>query len=1759
MEANDSFNASRSYWTLYQLIRSAAKEEKTANPNFHIKISDILTGLSDFDKDKPFMLTRNNIKKVVNSLPSRCKPIADHLLDNKETSLKIKNINSQWEKIHENGLIPISALDPQLTDLFRLIPQQVLYTNSSTQKILDTLSSNQEIKIEEAATDIGNDDKQVKISPYFIHAKNSIQATNIHSWVHQRQLAINKFQNTYKYDSREKSQKENTIFKKNSNQQYFYKDVLNELSPFLSDNDVSLLQNSLDKKAVWPIKNIDRAKEVLTFLYDNGLGFNININEKYHNQISAKITDGKNVNVRILDRNPLYIGQTYNGSGSFYYLNERKSELPSAIAAVAVAMGLDDSAKIRQTANGSYIKTSNSRQKLYFKPNRRNIDLSDPSVGLEKSKKDVENMIQIARKHYIKELVGEDLTGFDESLADDQKVFQKMLEESNATKADVLKITSLLFDTIGDQSVDEQRKFILSNAAFLESLDDAPDKLKATKSWLDSNHISSETFVKVIKDSKNQDLRDIYPSSFQKKLLVLPSDEIDVNKLDNVQQNIYQQLSDLADKAIGTYEQGFNPSKVMNFTNIETRHDCIDKLLADLKRLNYDTNKFIGNNFSNDMMKDKLVTFDYKNAVDLDNETDPFKVKVMQHISNFLKGAGVSNAKVAMDNNGIVRWSGQHYVNKQLHSITGDIGQIFTPNNHGIISTHFGSNKNYDLVPGISGYFIYDNIEKPRMERLRGKSYEQILFKKINSSLVDQLTHGSVDYQGTDLVTQATDSTRLNKIYHGDMYATRVPSGWFDTCQLDQDTKIRIIKTLSGRVRFDNKLGEYATTFLENSNTNNNGNSISVDRTVSALVDNKNMRVLDDDLIGTFDMSMTATNKSQGLVWYMAEGAKLNSDGTFSASPMTNSKYQIARAPLRNSDLFKYSDNDAWDRQQMSANQLLTALKVDNKTNLMLGTFGGFTFDDSAVVSKEYAERNSVVNEKGVVRPLRVGDKIADIHGNKATIGLIVDRSMSSDAAKQQELEKEVKIFKSNPNLDVVMSPYSVITRDNAGLIHELQADKSHIKNVYDGDGNKIGQMGKVNTIITNMLVDSKTHAYTPEDVRNGKGRKFSSQLTWALNEMNAKGVITEAFSKNDRAWSDLREYYVATGLDLKENGQLHIGYDSSQTQEFRKVFDVEQMVNNPDVNVDSDSFIKQLGNHGGILKLPAKIKLASGVETNELPILSASLRRNTELLTSNVRVNDYTEDYGQIFSKAKELCMPENKNNQQKVIQLKKELQNNVNVLQNKIVNNQLGGYFGETSKHSFMKDHIMSRRMPYSATAVWTADPRLPIDKIGISPDIAKSLNLKSQDEYITIFRDPVLHAGSVRGVQAKVENHLTGMSINPIMDKSFDGDFDGDSIGLVSFKTKEAQKDMRDKMSIKNNLADKNSNGKSIYINCSMDLVSGARAAGIVQKYNPNDTNSKSPKEQLNGLFKDIIVNSQDPDEALLRANSLVKKALRSNNYGSAHIELSNEDAMYKSINSIVADGAKGSNQSIDEFKAYFDGKKGIKDAQEIQRASGIKSDETGNAGSKSQQLMALLRNHNPEAALELTYPITQATVQIKHDAQQGDIVHQDLSQDLQNLYQGYDRHDFDHKYHLPKNQWKEQMRQVYNNDFKVDLNDDYLEDVCDDLSGGKPYVQGTSALMKDLASPMDQIAYGGGFNKTKKLAAAEANLTDGKWSRLIAPKSMTDSQTNKKLYKQDVQDKDLINSISQALNYSLSDEKMNSLVNAPASDNSFGMEL
>lgn len=1518
------------------------------------------------------------------------------------------------------------------------------------------------------------------------------------------------------------------------------------------------------------LDGIYNAQEVLKYLHSNGLNFGVK-EFAVGNEIEVKLESNR-FDLRVFDTEKQYIGRVFDGYGSYYLsgkdqrnAKDMKWSVEESLAPLQVLMGHRNG-----TMRKSGTKSTSQIQNIDGMPRNRWVQanmLKDRYDALvynteDEARQFIDNAIYGAKGYFDQEF----------------KADQLMLAIDNE-EMDIESIYSK------DEVIREKQEGFLNDVGIISDM---------------ANAGMDDTMLSLLQ-AVNPKLLD---------LNAVTNDPAEMGEL--VHQTIFNDM-------VGSYEAGFNPSFVIDHApQDEKRQHTRNALMGALRKTNYDLNDLRGNAFATQNIKDNLIAFNPETARGIDDMDDPYLKGAMERVRENLVDMGVIGENgegaplVQMDDKGVIEWQGHRMLLPKAKTsrkdpsslkvdgnfyeetlLKGEIGQIFSPNEKNIIKTQFGSGEDYGIVPGYTGYFKFDGeYQENYMDNFRVKGFDQHLNEKMDVLVRNQVLRPIKPTW--DNIPNAMDASGLNGLYHGDVYGRRMDLDFVETSRLKPEVSDAILTTLSKRVRFDNQYSDYATTSAETRAERDTSHDDEAAFSIWKAAGETNMRVTGDEWANIVDLDMTGTGKTQGLVKYLTDGTRVDDKGVVTPSAGTmqlDGTIKPDQTAVMKLDYFKDKDHNAWDRVQMSANQVMTAVTVDEKVGTALMSFGGWTFDDSYAVSRDFAERNPVfgakpnedsmkvlnealrhldqgtlsrhrdmddyfaehhmkwsdevigegldlvrgtmvndrteraenrkayenfLEEHGRFRPLKPGDKISDFGGNKGTIGIVIDRNMNPEEAKKQKLDHEVAIFNANPQLDVVGAPYSMLSRHNAGVVQELM--DGDVQDIVDPTTGEVfeGAMGHLNIIVTDLTVDEKTHAYSDADVANGKGRKASGQLAWALQSKGADGVLNEIYGNNVGPWSTFREYLIATGLDMEQDGTLRHGYQPHEGADGTEI----RHTLNPDDFESSAEFLNEISDKGGFLEVPFELEFQTGAKTTNVPVLSSALRQNTELIDGRMRRSDFNNHYMAMFDAVKQYKDNENERvfdrpesfdtpadeakydkkleamekarveNKQKAMD---NAQKSFDGIQNEIIDRQFNG--GHNGKHSFIRDKIMGRRMKDSATGVAIVDPRLDIGEASMDSEMMAALNAK-QGDTVMAWRDPVWRDGAIRAFTVKLDENIHGIAINPISDKSHDMDFDGDTMGIVKLESKQATKDLMDKFSHANNMIDLGSGHGDLYFQSGMDLASAEHKAT-----SQGDTKMTELMESVkkNAVSDKISLRKK----ALNDLTTYSHEGFRKHGFGGDYVNLTNNETQHASFKAMVDKGAKGSQGKLDTYQDYFDGKKTREDAKKIQYATGIKSDDTGLAGSVSQKLVSVLRNQGIKPALELTYPVTQGTLQIKHDAEHAIVVNKVLTKDLPNLYKG--KSPDGKQKNVTTNSWKRQMSDVLENKLNVSYNEEYLDEIANALSK-KGVVQPIDVVMAEKGSPMDQIAYGGGYNAIKRLATNGRSMLEGEQSKLFAPMDM-----------------------------------------------------
>lgn len=1160
-----------------------------------------------------------------------------------------------------------------------------------------------------------------------------------------------------------------------------------------------------------------------------------------------------------------------------------------------------------------------------------------------------------------------------------------------------------------------------------------------------------------------------------------------------------------------------------------------------------------GGEFSR-ILADRLVTFDAESSRSIEEaaQDEPFLGRMGQVIATSLASNGVAVDEMRIDDMGIVQWKGRRRVEEKVGAetpITGTIGQIFAPDAQGAITTAFASGDDYVLVPGYDAYIMRQKPgeHKSVEERTRLLGYEQAMTRALQYQIRQDLAiPKSINEVGT--------STHVNRVYRqipGERYQL---DWWREARQGGMDDKLAnaIMATQSGRVRYLNAIRDGSTINAE-ARAERYGTKVDNDNFGDAyvLTGGRNMAILGPERDGYFDPMMTTSDTNQGTTVYLTEGAQVQVDGSIVPGPVGD------RAPLAKLPELETMAFDPFNRQQMTYSNIMHSVRM-TEANVAQMTFGGWNMEDAVVISREFAEKNPVLGTDGQMRPLMAGDKLSDLHGNKGVVSLVVDREMTDEKALQLGISDQVAWYRANPDLDIVMAPFSAVSRFNGGTAREMMPSA---QNLVTPDGKVLeGCMGTARMVITDKTADAATRVYTDADVSDGKGRKVSSQLIWALDAAGCENILSEAFSRGNAKAATVREALLSLGLDMDPYGTLHMGYEA-HPGENRQVMEIGELqydsVGRLLLSRMGNEFGRNLSDAGGFIAMPFDVKACTGEVFSKresdgrclVPVMSASMRSGQELSDGETITHDYTNQYTTMYRQAAhwldlqsklENTTDESKRTDllNKIAKCERSAQGACNAIARDVIQKKVQG------KHNMFKDVLMSRRMHNSATSIITPDPTLAVDEIAIGRAMAEVLGVKPEGGELLVWRDPILREGGVRYMNVKVSDDICGTAINPVSFQCMDGDFDGDKVGLLRLTTPEAQVEAREKLSFAAKMLEpsyQRSDGMlDLGFNTGLDVQCGMAAdASIAGQFD-------KIREQANGTedwaSRNLLLASV--------TNAVVDAFDKS--CGQQVISYASPEANLASIKAACIDtGAKGSASKLADYAKYLgielkpgamdaDGNinwdraedKGVslatrKDHENTEAACAIKSFGTGVAGKYSQRGIKALRDKCPRAVLECTKPVTQAVLQAKHDPIAAMRTYQLLQGPVRELWRGHavkvsknkdswvvDRGDDGNPKEVDVETWVNSFVNLYTSSIGMNekVNPDYVREIALAMAGPDGMVGSVEDMgsISGEASFMDVMAYDGTFDDLCKGAMDGRNLWEGACARMIMPDTIRRNQ-------------------------------------------------
>ena len=1486
------------------------------------------------------------------------------------------------------------------------------------------------------------------------------------------------------------------------------KSGLSRLRPYLSDNDYKNVSGWLrtDEERLLP-KDMDKAVGILKHLQDNGIPYTVS-KDKNIGQLKCDIANTK-ISIRLTDKasNALYIGRVYKDGHSLYFLNPKNKHdftLDETLALIDYGIGghpdrvNTHASSVSKKIGGPGVMGKDKKRVSFVKYDKNGNSTLKTFVGFgaDKSFLNIKssNNHSEAHRHFKNEIEAENF--IKDAVESARNNFEKAVnieylkEEADLHKdePDYVPILS------GNKAIAPIQKTywdVLCGRESLkkptESIDDVYENLFAAMGLMDEDEIVERDSVKLASGDE------VYFGSDYEAVKKHLQESIDITF------GNYKSIDEIKENEEVTT---FNPALVASFMDSSFGvYRNNDNLVAAMSKLGYSGNELLGDDFRTGVLKDRLLQFDNETSVPMKDLESPFMKSMFNTIKDTITETAceVKDEDILIDANGVVTYKAKQLLNEfengDYLEVTGKIGQIFEPDKQGIVETKYNGSANKLFTPGFNAYIVPaegEMSEKPLMERVRLRGLEQIMKQNITQSIrYDLMSNGEPVYDENEKLIGKSigTTTNINNTYRGlygttyDVSINREKGESLKDAYIRQTELTHLPKevldarfeTAKGLIHFSKDIAENATVAAEyfNNKKRENANNITAvydltnDNNANAykLAGFNNMAITRNQCEGYTDPVLTGSGKNQGIIRYLGEGVTVNTDGSINKSDDEN-----VRAPIVNTSPMRYRDYIPADRVQMVGSNYLSASGIAGVSERELSdgskvtgvgvaqiTLQGLTFDDGAVLSKDFAEEYGVVSEDGTIRPLQAGDKICDFAGNKSIVAKVIDRDMDLEEADKLGIRPSVELFKANPDLDIVQAPYSAVSRFNAASAKLLMENP---KDLNLPNGEKLeGCLGFAPVIITHHTAHEHTKQYDDDDIAEGRGRKISAQLAWAFSAKDAVNIMDEVFSDNNSAVSNLREMLNVLGLDMDETGTLRTEYKEHEGEE-RYVFNLPSM---EDINSDKDLdalFKDAVDVRGGVLEMPFEMKLPSGNTTQKLnsensnypdhdmyalPVMSSHLRSGQTFEDGTSQTHDYTNQYVKIFESAVKYMEAENSI---ELDEKEKELE------KAKARNQAISSYSTITesikmrkfnTKHNVMRDNLMSHRVPNSATAVWTPDTNLNINQIAMNEKMMKNLGLKEGDMTL-IWRDPILRDYGVKYMEVKLDNNLTGIAVNPIIAVAFDGDFDGDSVGAHAPKRESSKKEALEKFSFEYNLLDTTKvreNGNfALMINDSMDIISAEyadeqRKQKAIENGEDYGMTLKERRMALEDKANELHRNNASFEERhklMLEISDWSRDCLV-NTCATEYVSYKDVQSHAQSLVNMVDHRAKGNHKKLASYFKYFgadfektdDGKiipetmKDVghtlaekKDMEDTELATAIKSHGTGNAGTVSQRLVLFARNkgiskeHDKEnalsAGLKLTYLSTQGILQAKHDPIQAKRLYDMVQDPIRNIWKG-----------------------------------------------------------------------------------------------------------------------------------------------------------
>lgn len=574
------------------------------------------------------------------------------------------------------------------------------------------------------------------------------------------------------------------------------------------------------------------------------------------------------------------------------------------------------------------------------------------------------------------------------------------------------------------------------------------------------------------------------------------------------------------------------------------------------------------------------------------------------------------DAAVYFDKDNTIQWTGQKpkltavtdldsqgqpiFKDDDYETVHGMIGQIFDYEQAGrfknnVLDINLLGSDSIKMVPGYQAYFMAADDKVPLAERLRLRDYSVAVSQMVNSTVRSQVL--------TDSFDELDGFQKGYSLYRSDSYGLRLTPE-----MMKRDNIMDVVVTNRRRVLFDEASMSDVTP--ENSGedaANNHGITPTLRHNIKALEP-------------IFDIHGTSDGAKYNLVRYLS--ASVDHVDTRGVVKMvddpekTQLLYANATPGIMQELMRRGAYGDAKDRVMMASQNLNHGLSTDDTPHVAHMTYRGLTKEDGVVISKDYADRF----KERTGRELHIQDKFSDFHGNKGTISAIVDPE-SSDGW----------LFKKNPKLDVIMSPVSLISRDNYGTVIEAQMNNDFVP-IYGKNDEVLTHAARIGLIESDAKSDHKVQLYEDQYDDNGDlvkkanrgGRKFGNQQEWITEASGLHNLIKEVYQNPGvaRATSELRAYMNVDDMDFDVHGRMRVSNGE----------DVRNQIPHSD---GRDAAGIAAFDKGGYLDLPKGLTINSAVTgkpISSIYVVPEKMRQGQVSVDGRLLKHDYQERYERLM-----------------------------------------------------------------------------------------------------------------------------------------------------------------------------------------------------------------------------------------------------------------------------------------------------------------------------------------------------------------------------------------------------------------------------------------------------------------------------------------------------------------------------------------------